>query len=80
MNASTLPFLCNTGMDVVDEDWEEWDRASPFWHHMLAGSAAGVMEHTVMFPVDSYKVCVWGCAGPDRFGDLALLAGRCPAL
>lgn len=26
--------------------------------HMLAGSAAGVLEHSVMYPVDCVKVCV----------------------
>ena len=44
-------------MDVIDEDWEEYDPSKgKFWHHMLAGSAAGVMEHTAMFPLDTYKV------------------------
>jgi hypothetical protein len=43
--------------DVIDEDWEEWDASKgKFWHHMLAGSCAGVMEHTAMFPFDTYKV------------------------
>jgi len=42
---------------AVDEDWEEWDRAKDaFWVHATAGSAAGVMEHTLMFPVDTFKV------------------------
>lgn len=26
--------------------------------HMLAGSAAGILEHSVMYPVDCVKVCV----------------------
>lgn len=44
-------------MDQVDEDWEEWDHTKgSFVHHMIAGSAAGVLEHTAMFPFDTYKV------------------------
>lgn len=27
--------------------------------HMLAGAAAGVMEHCVMYPLDSVKVSSW---------------------
>lgn len=42
---------------AIDEDWEEWDRAKDaFWVHAAAGSAAGVMEHTLIFPVDTFKV------------------------
>lgn len=38
-------------------DWEEWDREKmPFHVHMAAGSFAGVMEHLVMYPVDTIKV------------------------
>eukprot|EP00937_MAST-01D_sp_MAST-1D-sp2_P005758 g5758.t1 len=37
-------------------DWEEWDASrGSFVHHMIAGSAAGVLEHTAMFPVDTVK-------------------------
>ena len=33
-------------------EWETWDPAKgPFWHHAVAGSCAGVMEHLAMFPV-----------------------------
>ena len=38
-------------------DWEEWDPSKgTFIHHMIAGSRAGVVEHTCMFPVDTVKV------------------------
>lgn len=44
-------------MPMIDEDWEEWDPSKgSFVHHMIAGSAAGVMEHVAMFPLDTYKV------------------------
>ncbi|KAL3793703.1 hypothetical protein ACHAW5_008050 [Stephanodiscus triporus] len=45
---------------VEDLEWEEWDPAtSPlsFAHHCLAGSFAGVMEHTLLYPLDTVKTC-----------------------
>lgn len=41
-----------------NEDWEEWDRQDNFLHHMVAGSIAGITEHTVMYPVDTFKTYV----------------------
>jgi hypothetical protein len=44
----------------IDDDWEEWDPSrGSFVHHMIAGSAAGVSEHILMFPLDTYKVCAY---------------------
>eukprot|EP00164_Ancoracysta_twista_P002023 GFYU01002668.1.p1 GENE.GFYU01002668.1~~GFYU01002668.1.p1 ORF type:complete len:345 (-),score=79.55 GFYU01002668.1:684-1718(-) len=41
---------------VLEEDWEEWDPATEsFMCHMVAGSLAGISEHTAMFPVDTIK-------------------------
>ena len=31
----------------------------PFWKHATAGSAAGIMEHVAMYPLDTVKVCFW---------------------
>lgn len=43
---------------VFDDDWEEWTaEKGSFVDHMTAGSIAGVAEHLIMFPVDTYKVC-----------------------
>ncbi|ETW05100.1 hypothetical protein, variant [Aphanomyces invadans] len=40
----------------VDEDWEEWTpEKGSFVHHMIAGSAAGVVEHCSIFPIDTIK-------------------------
>lgn len=40
-----------------DEDsYESLPRHASFSTHMTAGAVAGVLEHTVMFPVDSVKV------------------------
>lgn len=43
--------------DVPDPfNTDEWDPArGAFWQHMMAGSFAGLAEHTVMFPVDTLK-------------------------
>lgn len=57
------PNLSTTGSHVeLDDDfldWEEWrpDQGS-FGAHMVAGSLAGIVEHTVMFPVDTLKTHV----------------------
>eukprot|EP00618_Florenciella_parvula_P006589 CAMPEP_0119505560 /NCGR_PEP_ID=MMETSP1344-20130328/26065_1 /TAXON_ID=236787 /ORGANISM="Florenciella parvula, Strain CCMP2471" /LENGTH=267 /DNA_ID=CAMNT_0007542027 /DNA_START=215 /DNA_END=1014 /DNA_ORIENTATION=- len=49
-------------------DFEEWDPdSSSFVAHMVAGSIAGVAEHTIMFPVDTLKTHVQ-C---DRCGKIA---------
>lgn len=41
--------------DLDDLEWEEWDGKSPFHHHCIAGSIAGVAEHTLLYPVDTVK-------------------------
>mmetsp|Transcript_1784 Transcript_1784/g.3047 ORF Transcript_1784/g.3047 Transcript_1784/m.3047 type:complete len:644 (+) Transcript_1784:10-1941(+) len=46
------------GEDSNDDplEWEHWDpRSVPLWKHCVAGSAAGVMEHVAMYPVDTVK-------------------------
>jgi solute carrier family 25 iron transporter 28/37 len=43
---------------ILEEDpleFEEWDGKSPFWHHCLAGSLAGVAEHVLVYPLDTVK-------------------------
>ncbi|KAF7458377.1 mitochondrial carrier protein [Cryptosporidium felis] len=40
------------------EDWEIWKGDIPFWKHSLAGSIAGVMEHSCFFPLDTIKTCL----------------------
>lgn len=37
-----------------------------FWQYMLAGSVAGVVEHTAMFPVDTLKTHMQASAPPCR--------------
>ena len=43
-------------------DWEEWDGMGKFWHHCVAGSIAGVSEHTLMYPFDTVKTHLQACA------------------
>ena len=44
---------------IEDLDWEEWDSTGglSFTHHCLAGSFAGVAEHTLLYPLDTVKTC-----------------------
>jgi len=41
-----------------EDDYESLPASSAVSTHMLAGAAAGIMEHCVMYPVDCVKVCV----------------------
>jgi len=41
--------------EVEDLEWEEWDGKSPFIHHCIAGSIAGVTEHSLLYPIDTIK-------------------------
>jgi len=52
--ATTTPPLAGEVV-VGAEDWEEWDGQSPFWMHCVAGSLAGVVEHTAVYPLDTVK-------------------------
>ncbi|KAL3810983.1 hypothetical protein ACHAXA_008569 [Cyclostephanos tholiformis] len=70
---------------VLDDlEWEEWDAStSPlsFGHHCLAGSFAGVMEHTLLYPLDTVKTCwqsqVLGRAGVNNGGGGGVGVGGC---
>ncbi|KAJ1613346.1 putative mitochondrial carrier protein [Cryptosporidium canis] len=45
-------------MESNIEDWEVWKGDIPFWKHSVAGSIAGVMEHSCFFPLDTIKTCL----------------------
>lgn len=49
-------------MSFEDEDWEEWDGSSPFWHHCVAGSMAGMTEHSLVYPLDTVRTHIQVCA------------------
>ena len=59
--AAAAPAAAVSAVSVVEDlEWEEWDAStSPlsFAHHCLAGSFAGVMEHTLLYPLDTVKTC-----------------------
>uniref|UniRef100_A0A7S3P9D3 Mitochondrial carrier protein n=1 Tax=Amphora coffeiformis TaxID=265554 RepID=A0A7S3P9D3_9STRA len=48
--------------EPADADWEEWDGNSPFWMHCVAGSFAGVVEHTAVYPLDTVRTHIQVCA------------------
>ncbi|XP_011795252.1 PREDICTED: mitoferrin-1-like [Colobus angolensis palliatus] len=54
------------GKDATgSEDYENLPTSASVSTHMTAGAMAGILEHSVMYPVDSVKV-VWTvelCAG-----------------
>jgi solute carrier family 25 iron transporter 28/37 len=39
-----------------DDIYESLPTGSTPIHHMIAGAAAGIMEHTIIYPVDVVKV------------------------
>ena len=43
-------------MSIDHEDYEVLPAELPSVVHMGAGALAGIMEHTVMYPLDSVKV------------------------
>jgi len=54
-----FPFAMRAESNLpIDEDafdWETRHEETPFLHHAIAGSSAGIMEHVSMFPVDTVK-------------------------
>lgn len=44
-------------MAEEEADYEGLPETSSASTHMMAGAAAGVMEHCVMYPLDCVKVC-----------------------
>ena len=60
---SRSPLLSSSNSrNISYEDWEEWDGTSPFWIHGAAGSLAGVVEHTTVYPLDTIRTHIQVCA------------------
>ncbi|KAL7453238.1 hypothetical protein ACHAWC_006904 [Mediolabrus comicus] len=58
--ASSSPSSSSSPPTIIEDlDWEEWDSSGglSFTHHCLAGSFAGVAEHTLLYPLDTVKTC-----------------------
>ena len=54
--SSPTPTTINLSKaEITDLEWEEWDGESSFLQHCIAGSIAGVAEHTLLYPVDTVK-------------------------
>jgi len=65
--------------ELMDEDWEEWDGVSPFWHHCVAGSMAGLAEHTLVYPLDTVRTHIQVCANckfSPSYNQAAALAAK----
>ena len=41
---------------MAEDDYESLPETSTLTTHLMAGAAAGIMEHVVMYPVDCVKV------------------------
>lgn len=55
------------GKDATgSEDYENLPTSASVSTHMTAGAMAGILEHSVMYPVDSVKVRRWGTSGTQR--------------
>lgn len=39
----------------IEPDYESMPSTSPLYHQLIAGAFAGIMEHSVMFPIDALK-------------------------
>ncbi len=52
---ATMSCSCPHHSTFDVDGWEEWKADIPFWHHAVAGSAAGMMEHVAMYPLDTVK-------------------------
>ena len=47
--------MSNDTKEDFDFEWEERDETVPFNVHFLAGSIAGISEHTIILPIDNMK-------------------------
>lgn len=41
---------------MAEDEYESLPESTTFRTHLMAGAAAGILEHAVMYPVDSVKV------------------------
>lgn len=54
-------------------DWESWKGDVPFWEHAVAGSCAGLVEHCVMYPLDTLKTRLQSTLAANSRGAAASL-------
>lgn len=47
-------------------EFEEWDGTSPFWYHCFAGSLAGILDHILVYPIDTVKTHIQCAACPAK--------------
>mmetsp|Transcript_48449 Transcript_48449/g.89261 ORF Transcript_48449/g.89261 Transcript_48449/m.89261 type:complete len:340 (+) Transcript_48449:67-1086(+) len=54
-NSSTSLLLDAADGDKDAFEWEVRDSTTAFWQHAVAGSCAGIMEHCMVYPIDTVK-------------------------
>eukprot|EP01066_Platyproteum_vivax_P014754 Platyproteum_vivax@DN6597_c0_g1_i1.p1 len=54
-------------------EWEEWQGDMPFWQHAAAGSIAGVVEHILIFPLDTVKTHMQALCPTQRTTTLRII-------
>lgn len=69
--AVTTPTTSSCASDSIAEsqdplEFEEWDGRTPFWHHCVAGSLAGVGEHVLVYPIDTVKTHIQCATCPRK--------------
>lgn len=57
-------------------DWETRNESIPFWKHVIAGSCAGIVEHTGMFPLDTIKTHMQASGRKLGLGSVAQILYR----
>ncbi|KAL7981390.1 hypothetical protein Chor_002286 [Crotalus horridus] len=55
--------LLMDGQSPCEDDYESLPTSASLYTHMTAGAVAGILEHTVMYPVDSVKVTLQPFSG-----------------
>jgi len=64
--------------DDNEIDYESMPSSSTMSTHMVAGAAAGIMEHCVMYPVDCVKVFInlLSSSSLERYGSIGISLGN----
>lgn len=63
------------GHDSIEIDYESLPENSPIVAQLFAGAFAGIMEHTVMYPIDAIKTRMQASSSSNQFGKNKLPTG-----
>lgn len=59
-----IRHMADLEVPIEVDDYETLPSNAPLYAHLLAGGFAGIMEHMVMFPVDSLKTRIQSSSSP----------------